>query len=55
MISISKICNILKKLRPYVTDATIPVLNYTAISVNSLNTVNQAKTALKTKIKNITA
>lgn len=55
MTGISRICKFINKYRPYVTDATIPVLNYTAISINSLNTVNQAKTALKTKIKSLSA
>ena len=55
MTGTSKICRFIDKYRPYVIDATIPVLNYTAISVNSLNTVNQATTALKTNLNKITA
>ena len=43
------------KSSPYVTDALIPVINYTSISMSSIATVHQATTALKSNIKNPTA
>jgi len=40
---------------PYVTDATIPIVNYTESAMTSVLTVEQARNALKTNVKNITA
>lgn len=42
-------------LRPHVTDATIPVINYTEVAMSSISTVFQARTILKSNIKNLTA
>lgn len=41
--------------RPFVIDATIPVVNYTEAAMTSVITVEQARTALKNNVKNITA
>lgn len=41
--------------RPFVTDATVPVINYTESAMTSVRTVEQARTALKTNLKNLTA
>lgn len=41
--------------RPYVSDATVPVINYTEAAMTSVLTVIQARTALKTNLMNLTA
>ncbi len=41
--------------RPFVTDAIIPVVNYTESAMSSVVIVEQARTALKTNVKNLTA
>lgn len=40
---------------PYVTDATIPVINYTESAMTSVITCYQARSALKANILNLTA
>lgn len=40
---------------PYVTDAVIPVINYTSSVMQSVATVNQAKSALKSNMKRVSA
>lgn len=37
------------------TDATIPVINYTEVAMSSISTVFQARTILKNNLKNLTA
>ena len=40
---------------PFVTDALIPIVNYTESAMTSVITVEQARAALKANLKNITA
>lgn len=40
---------------PFVTDAIMPVINYTEAAMTSVITVEQARTALKANVKKITA
>lgn len=46
---------IIPNIRPFVTDATIPVVNYTESAMSSVVTVEQARTALKNNLRNLTA
>jgi hypothetical protein len=52
---ISLIRNFSFNFSPYVIDATIPIVNYTESAMTSVITVEQARTALKTNLKNLTA
>lgn len=43
------------KLSPFVTDATIPTINYTESAMTSVITVQQARNALKANLRKLTA
>lgn len=43
------------KLSPFITDATIPTINYTESAMSSVITVQQARTALKANLRKLTA
>jgi len=45
----------LSNFSPFVTDATIPVVNYTEAAMTSVITVQQARSVLKANINNLTA